>query len=240
MSKIAFALDVFLKEDTKKFINLLEPHVGAFKVGLENFISTGEIPETYLPIILDLKLHDIPTTVWRAIEAACRRSKNIKYITLHVQQRETLRQAVEVAKEHGITLLGITVLTSMTHTDIDDLQLRLYDDLDDSFKVSARVDALTHFGAECGLNGFVCSPHEISTLRDWFNGFLLVPGVRPLGSNAGDQKRIGTPSQAIKDGASMIVIGRSIRDAKDPVAAAKKINTEIESQILEKEIKNEQ
>ncbi len=217
---IAFALDVESTEKADRLIDLLEPHVGAFKIGLELFlVSRGWWPSTNTPVILDLKLHDIPETVARAVKAGG--ELGVKYMTLHVQQRKTLEMAVKAAEPYGITLLGVTVLTSMDSVDLDELGCSVN-------KPEFRARQLAVFGYECGLRGFVCSPQEVGFLSMLLSeAFFLVPGIRPARSFAYDQKRVGTPHQAVKDGAGLIVVGRPIRDASDPVEAAKAILAEV-------------
>jgi orotidine-5'-phosphate decarboxylase len=243
---IAFALDFPTLGDSVNFINgvtstgglrhaPITDLLGAVKVGLELFIASGRrAVEVYqndlgIPVILDLKLHDIPETVERAVKAGG--ELGVKYMTLHIQQRATLEKAVKAAEPFGITLLGVTVLTSMTVEDFKDLDWD-YDqegELRGISPVAYRVKNLARFGASCGLKGFVCSPQETGMLHSLLDApFLLVPGVRPAGAEVQDQKRVGTPRQAIQDGASMLVIGRPIRDAKDPKAAIEAILSEIQ------------
>jgi len=229
---ICFALDLPTEDAAHQYIHLLEEHVGAFKVGLELFIACGQLPRTERterPIVLDLKLHDIPRTVARAIAAAG--DLGVKFVTMHIQQRATMEAAVRAAEPFGIRLLGVTVLTSMQGEDLEDLSMG------PSTSVLARVGLLSGFAAALGLNDFVCSPREVAMLRRGApDRFLLVPGIRLsdpellrlASAGAGvampdDQQRIGTPKQAMADGASMIVVGSPIRDADDPVAAAKYI-----------------
>lgn len=235
---ICFALDVPKLSTAQGFVDKLEPHVGAFKVGLEMFIASGAMPVTKVPVVLDLKLHDIPETVARAVKAGG--DLGVKYMTLHIQQQATLEAAVKAAEPFGIKLLGVTVLTSMTGKDFKDLGLETYRDeeLEDPLEnaVKVRVSQLAAFGWGCGLTGFVCSPQEVENLRGMLpDAFFLVPGVRPLGSEVGDQRRTGTPGGAVIDGANLIVIGRPIRDAQDPVAAAQAILKEVqEAELTEK------
>lgn len=234
---IAFALDFPTLGRAANFIqgvndfgqktheSLLYSQLGAVKIGLELYISSGprsiEVFQDFgLPVILDLKLHDIPATVERAVKAGG--DLGVKYMTLHIQQRAALEAAVKAAEPFGITLLGVTVLTSMTVDDFKDLN---YGDSDMEY----RVIRAARFGADCGLKGFVCSPQEVASLHSRLpEAFFLVPGVRSAEAEKGDQKRTGTPRQAIQDGASMIVVGRQIRDAKDPRQAALDILEEIE------------
>jgi orotidine-5'-phosphate decarboxylase len=231
---IAFALDFPTLGHAANFIrdNRLEPtiqkgelhhRIGAVKIGLELFIAAGPRAvqvfkdEMGIPVILDLKLHDIPETVARGVKAGG--DLGVKYMTLHIQQRKALEEAVKAAESFGMTLLGVTVLTSMTEEDMRELSWSLVDS-----SVRARAYRMAEFGISCGLKGFVCSPQEVGLLKAGYpDAFFLVPGVRPAGSEVQDQKRVGTPSQAVSDGANLIVVGRPIRDAKDPHEAARAI-----------------
>lgn len=225
---ICFALDFPTLGTASNFVDKhrLYHHVGAVKVGLELFISSGPravqvFTDTFaLPVVLDLKLHDIPETVTRAVKAGG--DLGVKYMTMHIQQRKTMEEALKAAEPYGITLLGVTVLTSMTHLDFEELGLM-------EPTVDRRVWHLACMAYSWGLRGFVCSPQEVGMLkRDVApDAFFLVPGVRPSGSDIGDQKRVGTPGQAVKDGANLIVVGRPIRDAKDPTFAAENILKEV-------------
>lgn len=220
--RIAFAVDVDNWSEMVGLTERLKADVGAFKVGLELYAKFGPpvLKVLDLPVILDLKLHDIPETVARAVKAGG--DLGAKYMTLHVQQRKTLEMAVKAAEPFGITLLGVTVLTSMNDDDCNDLGYV-------PLQPSTRAFSMAKHGYDCGLRGFVCSPQEVGKLKASFpNAFYLVPGVRPAGSELGDQKRVGTPAQAVKDGADLIVVGRPIRDAQDPKAAAAAIAAEID------------
>lgn len=221
---ICFALDGMGPGTAQRYVNMLEDHVGAFKVGLELFVRAGELPRTKRPIVLDLKLHDIPETVAGAVSAGG--DRGAKFMTLHIQQRKALEAAVKAAEPFGITLLGVTVLTSMTEDDLRDLKLMPYGP---GVAPDARVIDLAMFAHGCGLRGFVCSPREVGALSQAYgDSFFLVPGIRPAGSSLNDQQRVGTPAQAVRDGASLLVIGRPIRDAADCREAAASILKEIE------------
>ena len=243
---ICFALDFPNLGTAANFIqeHSLYHHVGAVKVGLELFVAAGpraiEVLSPFgLPIVLDLKLHDIPETVARAVKAGG--DLGVKYMTMHIQQRSTLEAALKAAEPFGITLLGVTVLTRMSEVDCQTLRLvgtwppfsssRGGPSMGPTCWPADRAQHLAQFAYEVGLRGFVCSPQEVRSLKEACpEGFFLVPGVRPAGSETGDdQKRVGTPAQAVKDGANLIVVGRPIRDAKDPVEAAKAILHEIRS-----------
>lgn len=228
MSQIALALDVPNLDAAKDLLDKVTPYIGAVKIGLELFTAVGPevVKITKLPVILDLKLHDIPETVARTIQVGG--DLGVKFMTMHVQQRKTMEMAVKAAEPFGMTLLGVTVLTSITMVDFNDLHWTA------SFDEFRRVLQLASFAvSQCGLKGLVCSPQEVRALRISFTDkeqpFLLVPGVRPTGADLGDQKRVGTPKQAIDDGADLIVIGRPIRDAADPAQAASDILKSIEN-----------
>lgn len=375
--RVVFALDVPNASEAVFLIDKLRDHVGYFKVGLELFISCwgnrfregdGKFLLSTIPkgkLILDLKLHDIPETVERAIMVASMLQP--AFITIHVQQRETLERAVKAAEKNGVRLLGVTVLTSMNELDLLDLRMADATTRKPSFaSVNQRVYELAYFALGFGVDGFVCSPEEVKHLRELLNRknvVLMVPGIRPSpryevrdgerkigefndfnitevrsehvmtvedvqrgfdvmrnedvakasttvdqvshallsgrrpfepemqqipvrtetgkqlrkvfqastvmpdadytsleervreeiayatseeGEDAiargigipkeylrpkDDQKRVGTPAQAIRDGADLLVIGRPIRDAQDPVEAAKAIAVEIEEAL---------
>lgn len=196
--------------------------MGAFKVGLELFVKTGRLFSelTKKSIILDLKLHDIPETVERAVKTGG--DRGAKYMTLHAQQRQTLEKAAMAAEPFGMTLLMVTVLTSIGEGDYRDL------DYNPNMNLLGRVSLLTKLGYDSGIRGFVCSPREVGALKKMRpDTFYLVPGVRSAGADVGDQKRVGTPAQAVIDGANLVVVGRQIRDAADPIEAAKAIAEEI-------------
>jgi orotidine-5'-phosphate decarboxylase len=175
--------------------------------------------------MLDLKLHDIPETVERAVGQAG--DLGVKFLTLHVQQRDTMRRAVKMAEKTGLQLLAVTVLTSMTEADLMDL---MQPDMADPtfFDPAKRALRMAMFAADQGVTGFVCSPQEAKALRTALpKSVIVTPGIRPAGADAGDQKRVGTPSQAVADGADYLVVGRSIREAPDPVAAAASFADEV-------------
>lgn len=231
---ICFAADFPNLGEAANFIkeHRLYHHIGAVKVGLEMFIASG--PRSVqlfnndfgIPVVLDLKLHDIPETVARAVKVGG--DLGAKYMTMHVQQRAAIEGALKAAEPFGITLLGVTVLTSMTDRDIEDLHMRTTVHGEPHEQPGIRAEALAKFGYNAGLRGFVCSPQEVGQIkRDLPDAFFLVPGIRPQGSDQGDQKRVGTPAQTMKDGASLMAIGRPIRDAANPEEAAKAILAEI-------------
>jgi len=208
--------------------------VGGVKLGLEFFSANGAdgfkaVAQTGMPIFLDLKFHDIPNTVAGAIRAVA--PLGPKILTIHTQGGpEMMRRAAETAAEeaakHGHEkpwVTGVTILTSM-----DDSDLRAIGVGDAVADQVARLAGLAH---RSGLDGMVCSPREIALARlatapDFK---LVVPGIRPAGIAAGDQKRVMTPADAVTAGADVLVIGRPITQADDPAAAARAIADSINS-----------
>jgi orotidine-5'-phosphate decarboxylase len=201
--------------------------VGGLKVGLEFVTANGpdgvrRVVDLGLPVFLDLKFHDIPNTVARAVAAA--HGLGVAMLTLHVAGGGAmLRAAVEAAhaREPCMKLLGVTVLTSLDDADLAALGV--------ADKVTAQVLRLAELAWDSGLDGIVCPPDEVRLLRGRFEAdfSLVVPGIRPAGSAAGDQKRAQTPAAAAAAGADILVIGRPITGAADPLAAARAINAEI-------------
>jgi orotidine-5'-phosphate decarboxylase len=201
--------------------------VGGLKVGLEFATANGpdgvrRIGALGLPVFLDLKFHDIPNTVAGAVRAAA--SLGVALLTLHVAGGPAmLRAAVEAAhlEEPCPKLLGVTVLTSLDDADLAALGVR--------HKVTDQVLRLAELAWAAGLDGVVCSPHELAALRQRFDRAfkLVVPGIRPNAFAQRDQKRTLAPAEAIAAAADLLVIGRPITDAADPRAAAAAIGAEI-------------
>jgi orotidine-5'-phosphate decarboxylase len=201
------------------------------KVGLELFVREGPAAVALgralgRDVFLDLKLHDIPETVERAVAGAA--VLGARYLTVHAAGGPAmLGRAVAAAAGAGapLTLLAVTVLTSL---DTPDLPAQ-------GVEGTARdqVVRLARLAWEAGVRGFVASPAEARPLREALGpaALLVTPGIRPAGSNAGDQKRVATPGQAIADGADLVVVGRPIRDAPDPRAAAEAVVAEIASAL---------
>jgi orotidine-5'-phosphate decarboxylase len=173
-------------------------------------------------VFLDLKLYDIPATVAHATEAALKLDAN--YLTLHVSAgSEALRGAAKVTRGSQLQLLGVTLLTSMDEATLSEIGMR--------GPTPDAVVRLARLAVDCGLTGLVCSPIECELIRAELGDELLLvtPGIRPSGSAEGDQKRLATPSHAIACGADVLVVGRPIRDAKDPKVAAEGVLREIEA-----------
>jgi orotidine-5'-phosphate decarboxylase len=198
--------------------------VGGVKIGMEFFNAHGPagyraVAATDLPIFLDLKLHDIPNTVAGGIRAVLPLRPAI--VNVHTAGGGAMmRAAADAAKEAGESrplVIGVTMLTSLDASDLRDTGV--------SGSPSDHVRRLAGLAASSGLDGVVCSAHEIEVLRrDLDKDFkLIVPGIRPAGSDVGDQKRIMTPVEALTLGADLLVIGRPITSANDPRAAAEEI-----------------
>lgn len=194
-------------------------HVGGIKLGLEFFCANGragvrEMAEIGLPIFLDLKLHDIPNTVAKAIQAL--RPLEPAILTVHAAGGRAMMEDAKAAAPSGTKVVGVTVLTSLDGDDLASVGL--------AADPHAQVERLTALAREAGLDGVVCSGAEVAAARAmWPDGYFVVPGVRPADGAAGDQKRVVTPRAALDAGASLLVIGRPITAAVDPDEAARAI-----------------
>jgi orotidine-5'-phosphate decarboxylase len=219
------ALDLFELEPALALARAVSTWIGGLKLGKAFFTAQGPqgvaaIGALGLPIFLDLKFHDIPNTVGDAIRAAAVLRPAL--ITVHAtggpaMMRAAVAAARETAPDAIPAIVGVTVLTSLDQSDLDAVGLR--------GPVHDRVRRLAALAAECGLDGVVCSPHEIAALRaECGPDFaLVVPGIRPAGSAADDQKRVMGPAEAMAEGATHLVVGRAITGTSDPAAAARSI-----------------
>ncbi|NNL76699.1 MAG: orotidine-5'-phosphate decarboxylase [Desulfobacterales bacterium] len=228
---IIFPLDVASTDEAKRYVELLNDHVGLFKVGLELFVRFGPNIVQFINaagntgVFLDLKLHDIPATVSRAMAGIA--DLGVKFVTVHCGETQKMLEAA-VAGSHGkVHILGVTVLTSVSAEDIKTAGFgsNFYPDL------SGLVLQRAQMAKAAGCAGVVCSGREARMIKQKLgNQFITVtPGIRPSWATGetDDQQRITTPAQAVKDGSDYIVIGRPIRDAADPVEAADRIAAEI-------------
>ena len=188
---------------------------GGVKLGLEFFCANGRegvlrIAEGELPIFLDLKLHDIPNTVARAVEALAPLEPAV--LTVHAAGGRAMLAAAKAAAPPETRVVAVTVLTSLDAVDLAQAGV--------IGSPAEQVARLAELARDSGVDGIVCSGAEVAAARAaWPGGFFVVPGVRPEGTERGDQKRIVTPRQAVEDGASILVIGRPITDATDPAQA---------------------
>ena len=225
---IIVALDVARPEQALALAAQVAPAVGAFKIGKELFVSAGpdivrKIRATGAAVFLDLKFHDIPNTVAKAVEAAVQ--LDVQMLTIHASGGATMMRAAEDAAQQAARaagrpaplVLGVTVLTSLDARDLAEVGI--------SGDVTGQVERLAALAAKAGLRGLVCSPLEIVALRKLLPAMQLVtPGIRPAeGGQPDDQKRTLTPREALAAGASWLVIGRPIYAAENPRAAAEKI-----------------
>ena len=216
---VYLALDVPRLREGIDLAKSVRGHVGGIKLGLEFFCAHGAhgvhmIGQLGLPIFLDLKLYDIPNTVAAAMQAIHVLEPSI--VTVHASGgRAMLEDAKAAAGEHT-KVVGVTMLTSMDDRDLERTGIK--------GSAHDHVMRLAELAQDAGLDGIVCSGQEVKAVHDqWKDGFFVVPGLRPAGSAAGDQKRVVTPRQARDDGASVLVIGRPISRADDPAQAARDI-----------------
>ncbi|HEV2803350.1 MAG TPA: orotidine-5'-phosphate decarboxylase [Chthoniobacterales bacterium] len=221
--KIIVALDVPTKGEALDLVRLLSGHVGMFKIGLQRYTADGpallDNGLASAKLFLDLKLHDIPNTVARAVESAC--ALGVGMLTIHLSGgSEMVRAAVE-ARSGDTLLLGVTVLTSSNQESLKEIGT--------IGTTTEQVLRLARLGVSAGIGGLVASPNEAALLRREFGDKvkIVTPGIRPAGSAPGDQKRFTTPRQAIDAGADYLVIGRPITAAPDPREAVAQIVREL-------------
>jgi orotidine-5'-phosphate decarboxylase len=223
--KIIVALDVATKKEALALVEQLQGQISFFKVGLQ--LYTAEGPEivrgvlaTSTKVFLDLKLHDIPNTVARAVESAAR--LGVQMLTIHLSGGPEMIRAAVAARKNNLSILGVTVLTSADEDTLREIGI--------SDKIDNQVLRLAKLGVECGIDGLIASPREVKMLRQQFGGKIKIvtPGVRPNWAEAGDQKRAMTPREALDVGADYLVIGRPIVADPNPRQALTKILHELE------------
>ena len=225
--RLIVALDVPDADSAVRLASQLGAICSWFKVGLELFVAAG--PSVIAPLVarghsvfLDLKLHDIPNTVAAAVRSAS--ALGVRMITLHASGGPAMLAAASAALD-GVAnppqLLAVTVLTSMDQDQATAIGLPR--------SPAEQVELLARMGLASGIHGFVCSPLEVARLRALTGpeGVLVIPGIRPAGAAIGDQKRIATPAEGLRQGASFLVVGRPITQAPDPAQAAQAILEEI-------------
>jgi orotidine-5'-phosphate decarboxylase len=218
--KIIVALDVPTKREALDLAEKLGEQIAFFKIGLQLYTAEGPeivraVSATGSKVWLDLKVHDIPNTVARAVESAGR--VGVQMLTIHLSGGSEMVRAATAARVNNMLLLGVTVLTSATEETLREIGIQ--------DKVDDQVLRLAKLGVEAGIDGVVASPHEIKSLRREFGDKIkiVVPGIRPSWSKPGDQKRTMTPREALEAGADYLVIGRPIIAHSDPNEAAAKI-----------------
>lgn len=219
MSPIYVALDTPDIERAKAIATRVRHHVGGIKLGLEFFMANGrhgvhEMAEIGLPIFLDLKFHDIPNTVGKAVQAL--RPLEPAIITVHAAGGRAMLEDAKAAAPTGTKVVAVTMLTSLDANDLTSIGL--------SPDPHEQVVRLAELAKSAGVDGIVCSGEEVKAAHAaWKDGFFVVPGVRPANGSSGDQKRVVTPRAALDAGASILVIGRPITQAQDPDLAAREI-----------------
>ncbi len=218
-SPLFVALDTPDLERAKTIAQRVHAHVGGIKLGLEFFMANGrhgvhEMAKLDLPIFLDLKLHDIPNTVAKAIQAL--RPLEPAILTVHAAGGRAMMEDAKAAAPLGTKVVAVTMLTSLDANDLQSIGLNP--------DPHEQVVRLAELAREAGLDGIVCSGAEVKAAhKAWPQGFFVVPGVRPADGHVGDQKRVVTPRQALDGGASILVVGRPITQASDPDIAAREI-----------------
>tara|TARA_R110000782_G_scaffold78293_3_gene155966 strand:+ start:170091 stop:170765 length:675 start_codon:yes stop_codon:yes gene_type:complete len=218
-SPIYIAIDTPDLKKAQQLATRIHHHVGGIKLGLEFFCANGhhgvhEMAKIGLPIFLDLKLHDIPNTVAKAVQALHVLEPAI--LTVHAAGGRAMLEDAKAAAGRNTKVIAVTVLTSLDASDLNEIGVERH--------ASAQVERLADLAQDAGLDGIVCSGEEVGMVRQrWPGGFFVVPGVRPAGGKKGDQKRAVTPRAALDAGASIIVVGRPITQAMDPHLAAREI-----------------
>ena len=223
--RLIVALDVSDAFAARELVRRIGDSAGIYKIGLQLFTAEGpsivrEIVESGRKVFLDLKLHDIPTTVRHAVKSAV--TTGASMLTVHASGGSAMLQAAAEAADGKLTLLGITVLTSFSDEDLTQVGVPT--------SVLSQVLRMAALARNAGLGGIVTSPREAAEARrELGEGFAIVtPGIRPAGADVNDQQRSATPASAIEAGVSHIVVGRPITHAADPAQAAREILAEME------------
>lgn len=223
-ARIVVALDLPTRERALALARELSPHPGLFKIGLQLFIAAGpdivrEVRDLGSRVFLDLKLHDIPNTVGRAVESAS--SLGAEMLTIHLGGGSAMIKAAVEAAPVELLLLGVTVLTSSDAATLREAGV--------AGTVEHQVANLAQLGVAAGMRGLVASPHELKSLRAAHGDAvqIVTPGIRPAGAEANDQKRAMTPAEALAAGADYLVIGRPITAAPHPRAALERIVADV-------------
>ena len=222
--RLIVALDFPTQSKALALVSVLSGSVSIYKIGLQLYTAEGPgivraVAATGAKIFLDLKLHDIPNTVAKAVGAAG--ELGVQMLTVHLSGGRAMLEAAVAARPPGLSLLGVTVLTSATPETLTETGV--------NSGIEEQVLRLAELGHECGIDGLITSPHEVRTLRERLGHQikLITPGVRPSWAEANDQKRFTTPGQALKNGSDYLVIGRPITADPDPRAAVARLLEEM-------------
>jgi orotidine-5'-phosphate decarboxylase len=225
---ICVALDTPDVDRARALAKALMPHVGYMKIGMEFFYAHGAkgyeaVAAEGLPIFLDLKLHDIPNTVASGMKSLMQLSPRPAIINLHAAGGLDMMKAAADAVDGRAKLIAVTILTSLSNEDIWAVGFNV------ATETGGHAASLAKLAQQAGLDGVVCSPHDLAGIRAATGTEFLtvVPGIRPVEETSHDQKRIATPSAAMAAGADILVIGRAITNSPDPAAAAQKILSEL-------------
>jgi orotidine-5'-phosphate decarboxylase len=222
--KIIVALDVASKKEALPLVEQLRERISFFKIGLQLYTAEGPeivraVTASGAKIFLDLKLHDIPNTVARAVDSAS--DLGVQMLTIHLSGGSEMIRAAVAARKREMAILGVTVLTSSTQHSLDEIGIEE--------QLDRHVLRLGNLGVAAGIDGLVASPFEARFLRSELGDKIkiVVPGVRPSWSEPGDQKRFMTPREAIEAGADYLVVGRPITAHKNPREAVERILEEL-------------
>ena len=229
MAELIVALDVNSRAEAEAKVRLLGDAVNFYKIGLELFTAEGPdvvkaVKAFGKKVFLDLKFHDIPRTVERAVTSGGK--LGVDLMTIHsVGGKAMIRAAADAAAAFGADgpkILAVTVLTSLDAGDLADIGVA-------GRSPAEQVQAMGRLALGNGAAGIVCSPKEVHAMREILGpaALLVTPGVRPAGAAVGDQKRVATPGEAVRDGSTHLVVGRPILAAEDPVSAARAIVAEM-------------
>ena len=227
--RLIVALDVANAAEAQRLTGLIGDSAGLFKIGKQLFTAEGpqivrDLVASGRKVFLDLKFHDIPTTVAGAVASASH--LGVSMLTVHASGGSKMLKAAVEAAGTGPKVLAVTVLTSLSNEELAEVGV--------AGRVRDQVLRLAALARSAGCPGIVASPNEVSEIRrELGTGFdIVTPGVRPAGAEKGDQARVATPSEAIFAGATYLVVGRPITGAKDPAAAARSVVAEIESAAI--------
>ena len=229
MSPIFVAIDTPDLDRAMALAKAVRDHAGGVKLGLEFFAAQGPegiraIGAFGLPLFLDLKLHDIPNTVAKAVEALAPLKPAI--LTVHAAGGRAMLEAAKAAAPTGCKVVAVTVLTSLDQSDFRETGIES--------SPADQVACLAKLAHAAGLDGIVCSGAEVAAASTtWPDGYFVVPGVRPSGADTADQKRVVSPRQALDDGASVLVIGRPITGADDPARAIREIASGLSKEVTQ-------
>lgn len=228
MPEIIVALDLPSREQAFDLVDRLGDSIMFYKVGSPLFTRAGpqfvtELRARGKRVFLDLKYHDIPSTVAQAVESAAR--LGVDLITLHASGGEAMMRAARGAvADDGPRLLGVTILTSFTADDVEQVWNK------EIISVREEVARLAGLAVEAGLHGVVTSPHEVESLKRRHGAAFIVvtPGIRPTGNGLGDQARTATPAEAARAGSDFLVVGRPVLTADDPLAVVHAMRAEVD------------